>query len=100
MFFISAMNHLTKEDSTIEEFNAQTIRCFGYYKTLEAATEAVINNYCDIFEYSYTYAVIEEIDEGIHAITKESWWFRFNAENGKYDKIIVDNDIFTNYAIG
>ena len=75
MYFITTMN---KDD----------VRCVGYYSELIDAFEAVVNNYCDLYEAGYyPYAVIENIPEGIYHYDTEPIWFEFDEKTEKYKRI-------------
>ena len=66
-------------------------RCFGWYPSFEEAQETVENNYSDIHEYSYKYAVIEKMADGMRLGFErpEEWWYEWEGshEDGKYVKI-------------
>lgn len=60
-------------------------RCVGYFRDLATAEQCVQENWGDIFEYYYMYALIEAVPEGLyqHAKpdrngqpSKDRWWFR------------------------
>jgi len=64
-------------------------RTFGWYPSLKKAREAVVTNDGDIHEYSFKYAVIEKVANGVHGgwlyNYKENWYEWEGAhENGKY----------------
>lgn len=61
----------------------------GYYFDKDIAFEAVKNNWCDVWETCYNYALIEEIEEGLYksAAKGHRWWFKFNLENKQYEEI-------------
>ena len=61
-------------------------RCFGYFQTFEEAEEAVLNNYCDIWETIYEYAVIEKVRDGIHQYDFNPTWYKWNLEKECYEK--------------
>jgi len=63
-------------------------RTWGWYSSLKNAQKCIEENWGDIFEGSYDYALIEEIPEGVlfgGAIPKE-WWFKWKGtcKKGKY----------------
>jgi hypothetical protein len=83
MYFINMFTDLSLSSST---------RCVGYYLNFDDAHDSVINNDCDIFEYFYTYCVIEKIDAGLyqHAYGKDKrWFYKINTETQKYEQMIV-----------
>lgn len=71
---------------------------FGYYETKEAAIEAVLGNYCDIFEQCYTYAVVEYIKPGLYNPATERWFFKWNDKKCQYEPIEPFIDHWGNYA--
>lgn len=63
-------------------------RCFGWHPSLKKAKETVENNYSDIHEYSYKYAVIEKVADGMRMGLERpgEWWYEWEGshEDGKY----------------
>lgn len=59
----------------------------GYYTSKEKAFETVLNNYGDIWETCYDYAVIEEVEEGLYPCSMTRWFFKFNSKLDKYEEI-------------
>src|SRR4051812_3822448 len=51
-------------------------RTWGWYEKFEDAEEVILKNLTDIFEYSYNYACIEEVPEGILTIAKVVQWYK------------------------
>lgn len=91
------------------KYNTQTVtgipdighaRTFGYYETKDDAVEAVLGNYCDIFECCYTYAVVEYIEPGLYNLATEKWFFKWNDEKCQYEPIEPFVDCWGNYAFG
>jgi hypothetical protein len=80
MYFIGVM--------FIDEKNpkAPSVRCVGYFKEKEEAVYTVENNVCDIFEYTYNYAVIERIEEGLYQVDIEPTFFKYNFEKEAYEE--------------
>lgn len=82
-------------DSNIRFESIESVSTFGYFHELEVATNAVSNNDLDIWEYSYAYAVIEEINQGFYPTVNEAYWYKYNAykdglyvgSDGKYEPI-------------
>ena len=78
-------------------------RVVGWFLTLEDAKNSVINNHCDIWEYSYMHAVIEEVRWGFYPCPPDkTYWFRFNKKLGKYEEITQPSFYknITNFGIG
>jgi len=81
MYFISMIRGFDK-------YGTNGNRCVGYFETFQEAEEAVINNDCDIYEAGYyPYAVIEGVKPGLYAISEKSFWYQYNKETKKYEKI-------------
>ena len=51
-----------------------------YKETLEEAEYALNNNTCDMFEFLYEYAVIEEMGPYIHPDVEQEIWFKWDNE--------------------
>ena len=72
--------------ATIKDIDSLESRTVGCAETLEEAQRWVENNVCDIFEYYYRYAVIEDVGPGIYAATEAtSIWYEWI--DGKYTQI-------------
>ncbi len=63
-------------------------RLVAWYSNLEKAIECVKNNWGDIYEGSYEWAVIEETDEGLYPHIFTEHWFRWKGthKTGCYKK--------------
>lgn len=81
MFFITCMSKL-EDDQYGPNYGA--IRTFGYYKTFEDCDESLKCNACDMHEYLYNFAVVEKIEEGIHPLALERWWYKYDKEKGGF----------------
>lgn len=55
-------------------------RVFGFKETLAQAEYALNNNVCDMFEYLYSYAVVEEMHPAIHPAVEGRWFFKWDNE--------------------
>ena len=62
-------------------------RVVGFRHTFELAEEVVKTNMCDIWEYSYDYALIEEVDPAIYPCSMTRWFYKFNQDIGGYERI-------------
>jgi hypothetical protein len=61
-------------------------RTIGYALSLEDAQRWVENNVCDIHEYYYKYAIIEDVAPGFYSsVDSKSIWYKWI--DGKYQKI-------------
>ena len=82
MFFITCFKKISKDD--LGWLDLGSSRTFGYYDNFKAADEALKNNYCDMYETIYYYAIIEHIEQGIHSCYKERWFYKYNKETKGY----------------
>jgi hypothetical protein len=99
MYFISVF---TQYDKTKKGFppDIGSYRAVGYYTNKKAAIDAVLENRCDIFEYTYTYAVVEHIEPGLYNLAADRWFFKWNLETSQYEPIESFVDQYGNYAFG
>lgn len=55
---------------------------------------------CDIFEYCYEYAVIEELEPYLYPKRKNVWWYKWDNEKEQYcpvknnETIEILNEVF------
>lgn len=98
MYFVTGFTYYNMTDKGIPEIGH--MRTFGYYETETDAIEAVLGNYCDIFEYYYTYAVVEHIEPGLYCLATKRWFFKWNEAVNKYEAIEPFEDFLGNYALG
>ena len=64
MFFITCVQQLTVDDKGWLDTGAQ--RTVGYYDNLDDTVSAILENCCDIQEYIFHYAILEEIPAGVY----------------------------------
>ena len=85
MFFITCFSKCEKNEKGF--FNGGSRRTFGYRETLEAAEESLNKNICDMHEFLYTYAVVEEIGPYIHPDVEREIWFMWDNEKKGFFRI-------------
>ena len=74
MYFITCFSNFESE-------YMENHRTFGYFSDTDTCLEALDENWADMCEARYyTYAVIEEISEGIHSHAKQIAWFCWDEE--------------------
>lgn len=73
-------------------YNIGSSRSVGWRPTFEMAEETVKRNTCDIWEYCYDYACIEELDYGLYPFAKERWFYKYNQATGCYEE--MDEPVF------
>lgn len=78
------------------------LRVVGWYSSYEKAELAVKENWADIFEYSYEYAFIEQIEEGLYPNVPSRWFFKWNEDTKQYEHIQEPEGFkhFANFSIG
>lgn len=85
MYFITCFSKCEKDEKGW--FDGGAARVFGFVETLEEAERALNENWCDMFEYLYTYAVVEKMEPGIHPECEEEYWFEWNQEKEGFFRI-------------
>jgi len=79
-------------------------RCWGFYSDRDVAIRAVRENWTDMRECLYDYAVVEGYDEGIahDHDPAEAQWFMWNEEAQEYQMIDRPEAVvgFGSWAIG
>lgn len=86
IYTILVMEKLEQDKTThCPEFGSEMLA--GWYDNYDDAFISVSGNSCDINEFCYQYALIEEVGEGLYNPAINRWWFEFNPETGKYIEI-------------
>lgn len=86
MWFITVFQKIEPADNGWPEFGAT--RTWGFYSKRETAVQALHENWTDMWEYLYDYAVIEKYDEGIsHYEHGSRKWFKFDRGSNGYFEI-------------
>lgn len=100
MFFITCFSKCEKDE--LGWFDGGASRTFGYYDNFEDCKRALNENWCDMHEFLYLYAVVEKIDQGIHAIAEDEVWFKWDEKRQGFFEISKPEcaNGFTNHAIG
>ncbi len=62
-------------------------RCWGFYKNKKTAIKALHENWTDMEETIYKYAILEGYNEGISHPTGYEQWFMFDNEKKGYFEI-------------
>ncbi len=58
--------------------NGEENRCFGFYFTRPEAERAILRNSGDMEECLYRYIILEKQGPGIHSLSEQVKWFRWN----------------------
>lgn len=77
-------------------------RTWGFYLEKETAIQALHENWTDMEETIYEYAVIEGFNEGISHATGYQQWFKFDEEKSGYFEIDTPSEYehFSGWGIG
>lgn len=85
MYFITCFEKIST--TLLGWLDIGSSRTFGFYSIYEQAVEALHNNYLDMFECLYEYAVVEHINEGIHPEVISRQFFSYNRKRkGFFEK--------------
>ena len=100
MWFITVFETIKPDAMILANFGSQ--RTWGYYSDEAVAVQALNENWTDMREYLYDYAVIEKFGEGLCPLATERKFFKWdNERNGYY---IIDEPEccvhLCNFAIG
>ena len=99
-YFITVFTKIAFDEAKFPDIGAS--RCWGFYKEKETAIQAVKENWTNMWETCYNYAMIEEYEEGISGATRWRKVYKFNKENGGYDEIEEPKEweCFHGFALG
>lgn len=101
MWFITVFEKVVPTNNGWPEFGAQ--RTWGFYAEREIAVKALHENWTDMHEYCYDYAVLEKFDAGIsHYVFGSSQWFKFDDESEGYFEVEEPECVkhFCGFALG
>ena len=78
------------------------LRTPGFYHNFDEAEADVVNNACDIWEYTYDHVVIEELKPGIYPQCINRHFYKFNLKTRKYELIPTSEELScaTGFSIG
>ena len=76
-------------------------RTIGWYQDFNTADLCVRENWGDIWETCYNYAIIEYVEEGLYPITQR-WYYQWDSKNWRYIPIEEPKCMkhITNISIG
>lgn len=100
MFFITCMEKISIDDLGWIDYGDK--RTFGFYADYCKVKKALNTNRCDMNETIYNYAIVEEIDQGIHPTVIWTKWFKWDREKQGFFEIEEPEEtkLYTNYALG
>ncbi len=100
-WFLTAMHvEVIATHPTGEMKTKRDTRTFGYYKGWNKAYAAVKENRCNMHECLYTYLVMENIGEGVHALCTDEQWFKWTGKRWKDCRKPAWAKGMTNWALG
>ena len=106
IYTVTTISKIEMTDLGIADTGTTRTPCF--YHTLKDAKYTVENNVCDIWEYCYQYAVIEEVDIGCYPYCGKRWFYKWEKDEteknygGRYVPIDTPEELkaVVNFAIG
>lgn len=77
-------------------------RTWGYYHDHNTALQALHENWTDMWETIYDYAVLEEIGEGLCPTPESVQWFKYDHERDGYFEIEMPDgeNGYTSFVLG
>lgn len=99
-YFITVFRRLDIDDLGWPETGER--RTWGFYKEKETAFQALHENWTDMEETIYKFALVEEYQEGISNYTGYRQFFKFDEKKGGYFEIDEPSQYehFASFAIG
>lgn len=100
MYFITCFSRCEEGDNGW--FDGGYICTFGYYDNFYTCKKALNENWGDMHEYLYKFAVVEFIEQGIQQHAKEIAWFQWDNERQGFFETDKPNCTFgvCNHAFG
>ena len=84
-YFITVFQKLDIDELGWPDYGSS--RCWGFYCNKETALKALHENWTDMEETIYHYAVLEQYQEGISNCLQERQFFKFNIDKSGYFEI-------------
>lgn len=99
-YFITCFQKITT--SELGWLDAGDQRVFGYYDNFQSAEDALNENRCDMHEYLYKFALVEEIGQGIHPEVTARWFFTYDKDMRGFFETKEPKEIerIVNFALG
>lgn len=101
MWFITVFNKIECDEHGWLDCGGQ--RTWGYYAERNTAVQALHENWTDMWEYCYNYAVIEQYEEGISGyVIGSRQWFKWDDERAGYFEIDEPKEVkhYCSFALG
>ena len=90
IFLITVMDKC--EPHELWEYDLGCTRSVGFRYSFELAEEVVKTNMCDIWEFCYEYACIEELQPCLYPDAVKRWFYKYNERIDGYEEI--DEPVF------
>lgn len=100
MFFITCFEKVGLDKLGWLDTGAE--RVFGFVRSFREAKDDLNNNNCDMHEYLYNYAIVEEMKPCIHPEVINAWYFKWDEEKNGFFEIEKPKefDHFCNISLG
>lgn len=87
MWFVTTVEKMEPYDDDPTWADYGETRCWAFYSDKKKATQSLHENWTDMRENFWNYAVIEEYEEGICNDTGNRQWFKWDEERQGYFEI-------------
>jgi hypothetical protein len=77
---------ISKKNENNKKWFKKRERTPGWFPSFKRAEIAVLNNYGDIHEEEYNYAVIEKMGPGFYNFGLKDHWYKWNEKIERYEK--------------
>jgi len=91
MWFVTVIEKMEERYSDFAD-TGET-RCWGFFSDKGKAAQSLHENWFDMHENFYDYAVIEEYEEGLFNDTGKRQWFKWDEERQGYFEIEEPNGV-------
>lgn len=99
IYTLSVFEDMTIGNGTFSHTPTNTI---GWFREYKDAKRIVKDNIGDIWETCFTYALIEELQEGLYSYMSNRWLFKYNPQKDQYEYMEIPKEMepFVNFSIG
>lgn len=98
-YFIATIEKLPENSNSLDTGDIRTV---GYFNSYKDAVKRLHDNTCDLYEYTYNYAVIEEVGPGLYPNVTSRQLFKYDKDKDRYFEIPEPDEIkhLCNFSIG
>ena len=100
MIYIVSAIQSRKCPSTTYELPWEDLRPVGYFLTFDNAKKCILENWGDIHEDCYDYALIEGLPEGLYQDSNKYWYQWKNEKYVEIDSPPWAEHRFSSYVVG